>query len=69
MQTTITCHHPTPLPNYMPHGADTATIQLNPATVNAQNKSTRIRKNREQSVKLLKNFYHLTKESQFNSLK
>ena len=31
MQTIITCHHPIPLSNYMPHGADTATIQLNPA--------------------------------------
>ena len=28
MQTTITSHHTTPLPNYIPHGADTATIQL-----------------------------------------
>jgi hypothetical protein len=28
MQATITSHHPTPLTNYIPHGADTATIQL-----------------------------------------
>jgi len=31
MQTIITSYHPTPLSNYMPHGADTITIQLNPA--------------------------------------
>ena len=30
MQTTITFHHAIPSPNLMLHGADTATIQLNP---------------------------------------